>query len=332
MNVLVNTQVQETKWMELLERSKYATPFQTPECHKLYNESEGFSSDVFAVESDNEYKALVVVTVQKESGIKRFLSVRGIVYGGVVLLPNNSIYLENLIDKVRSFYKRKLIYLEIRNHFDYGEHAATFNKYGWNFNEHLNVIIDFQDKSIEDVMANMNYNRRRQIQHSYKHGAEVRLAKNEEEVKELFYILEDLYKNRVKLPLSPLSYFLDLYKSPVGKVFIVSHEGKVIGGAFCVYYDEMSIYTLYYAGLRGYHKKIYPTHLAVHGGIEYALENKLKMFDFMGAGKPDVDYGVRKYKMEFGGELVEHGRFLNVFNPFLYKIGMLGLELLKKIK
>jgi len=40
MNVLINNEVQEEKWMKLLEKSEFSTPFQTPECHKLYNDSE----------------------------------------------------------------------------------------------------------------------------------------------------------------------------------------------------------------------------------------------------------------------------------------------------
>jgi hypothetical protein len=49
----------------------------------------------------------------------------------------------------------------------------------------------------------------------------------------------------------------------------------------------------------------------------------------MGAGKPDIPYGVRDFKMEFGGELVEHGRFLCVRKPLLYWIGELGVKILK---
>jgi lipid II:glycine glycyltransferase (peptidoglycan interpeptide bridge formation enzyme) len=49
----------------------------------------------------------------------------------------------------------------------------------------------------------------------------------------------------------------------------------------------------------------------------------------MGAGKPDEPYGVRDFKAEFGGELVERGRFLCIRKPLLYKIGTLGVKWLK---
>ena len=51
----------------------------------------------------------------------------------------------------------------------------------------------------------------------------------------------------------------------------------------------------------------------------------------MGAGKPDDDYVVRDFKAKFGGQLVEHGRFLHVLNPLFYNIGKIGVKLLKKV-
>ena len=66
--------------------------------------------------------------------------------------------------------------------------------------------------------------------------------------------------------------------------------------------------------------------------MKYACDNGYAVFDMMGAGKPDEEYGVRDFKAEFGGELVEHGRFLCVTKPLLYKIGVLGVKILKKIK
>jgi hypothetical protein len=49
----------------------------------------------------------------------------------------------------------------------------------------------------------------------------------------------------------------------------------------------------------------------------------------MGAGEPGVPYGVRDFKSEFGGTMVEHGRFLCVSKPWLYKIGAMGVRILK---
>jgi len=65
--------------------------------------------------------------------------------------------------------------------------------------------------------------------------------------------------------------------------------------------------------------------------MEYAIENSIPMFDFMGAGKPNEKYGVREYKSQFGGTLVEHGRFLYVSNQFLYNLGKKAIQFMKKM-
>ena len=84
--------------------------------------------------------------------------------------------------------------------------------------------------------------------------------------------------------------------------------------------------------LKKYHKKIFPTHLAVTEAIAFGLENGLKLIDLMGAGRPDESYGVRDYKLKFGGDLVEHGRFIYILNPLFYKIGLFGIKIMRKFQ
>ena len=63
-----------------------------------------------------------------------------------------------------------------------------------------------------------------------------------------------------------------------------------------------------------------------------AAEHNMPRFDMMGAGKPDEAYGVRDFKAKFGGKEVEHGRWLAITKPLLYRIGVLGVKILKRFK
>jgi lipid II:glycine glycyltransferase (peptidoglycan interpeptide bridge formation enzyme) len=99
----------------------------------------------------------------------------------------------------------------------------------------------------------------------------------------------------------------------------------------CPILEGKVIYEMFVAGKDGQYKDIYPSILATYAAMKYANEHSIKRFDFMGAGKPDEAYGVREFKEKFGGELVEHGRFLCVLHPLLYKIGKLGVYVLKKL-
>ena len=58
----------------------------------------------------------------------------------------------------------------------------------------------------------------------------------------------------------------------------------------------------------------------------------LTEFDFMGAGLKTKPYSVRDFKSQFGGDLVEHGRYLKILNPLIYKVGKIGLNVLSKLK
>jgi lipid II:glycine glycyltransferase (peptidoglycan interpeptide bridge formation enzyme) len=332
MKLLKNKELNRDKWISLLRKSEFSTPLQSPEFYDLFNSVEDYSADVLAIEKDGEYKSLIIVTIQKEKGVKSFFSRRGIVYAGPLLIDSNQFILEFLLKEVNAFYKRKLIYLEVRNQKDYSSFMYIFNDYGWKHEEHLNVELTLENLDAESVLSGMKYNRRREIRLSYKENAIARPAKDEKEVNKVYDILKEMYRTRVKLPLFCYPFFLELYRSKIGKVFVVLHEDKIIGGSFCLYYDNMTMNTFYYTGLRNYHKKIFPTHLAVMSIIKFSIDNNLKMVDFMGAGKPNVDYGVRDYKLQFGGDLVNYGRFKIIYKPFMFNLGVWALKVLTKLK
>jgi lipid II:glycine glycyltransferase (peptidoglycan interpeptide bridge formation enzyme) len=225
----------------------------------------------------------------------------------------------------------KAIYFEVRNFHDFQFLRPAYEKSGWRYLPYLNVLLPLEGKSPREVLAGMKYNRRRELKLAQQYGAAGRLAQSEEEVRELYRILVELYRERVKVPLPQVDYFLSLYRSSTGKVFVVEHEQRLIGGAFCLCLEGQGIYTKYYCGIRDYHPKIISTHLAVWAAVEYGLQCGAKRLDFMGAGLKDREYGVRTYKMQFGGELVEHGRFVKMLDPWLYQIGKTGLSIMRKL-
>ena len=109
-------------------------------------------------------------------------------------------------------------------------------------------------------------------------------------------------------------------------------EGKVIGGIMCPILEGRCIYEWFVCGMDTEYRNQNPSVMATYAAMEYGNTHGLMRFDFMGAGEPGVPYGVRDFKAEFGGELVEHGRFLCVSKPIQYKIGVMGVKILKKMK
>ncbi len=170
---------------------------------------------------------------------------------------------------------------------------------------------------------------------------------SELDVREWYGILQELYRTKVKTPLWPVEFFVQAYKQGVGHFLLIRHEGKIIGGSMVVRKPTPNpslkggentmenigengvVYEWYECGMNAAYKEQYPSVMATWAGMQYAHEQGCARYDMMGAGVPGVPYGVRDFKAEFGGTLVEHGRWLYVAKPWLYSIGKAGVEMLK---
>jgi serine/alanine adding enzyme len=331
MRVIQNAEIEVSSWNSFLQKTSFSSPFQTPAFYNFYNSIPGYSANVFGIEDNGEIKALTVVTLQKEKGPKAYFSRRGIIYGGPLCISSEPNIIKLLLTFLNSFYKGKVIYLESRNFFDYNVINEAFVSSGWDFVPYLNFQLNLEGKTLDDLYGGMQYNRKREIRLSLQEGTTYHECKDDHNLVSVYDILKDLYKTRVKLPLPDLDFFRIMLNQGICKVFFVKHNDQIIGGSICPYLPGKAIYTYYYCGLRNYHKKIFPTHLAIVAAMDFAIKNSIKYIDFMGAGKPEEEYGVRSYKKEFGGELVEHGRFMKVLNPLMYNIGKIGLKIISKI-
>jgi lipid II:glycine glycyltransferase (peptidoglycan interpeptide bridge formation enzyme) len=175
----------------------------------------------------------------------------------------------------------------------------------------------------------MSEQRQRQIKKALKNGVVIAEPQSDQEVRDWYQILRQLYRQKVRTPLWSEAFFLQFYRNGVGKYLLVKYEGKVIGGMMCPIFAGQAIYEWYVCGLDETYREQYPSVMATYAAIEYAKQNGISLFDFMGAGVPDKPYGVRDFKMEFGGEVVEYGRYLYIRKPLMYKIGKWGVKILK---
>lgn len=318
------------QWRSLLEQSRYASFFQTPECYNFYAAQSCLKPFVFAIEQDGKLECVVVGYIQKEKGtIKGFLSRRAIINAGPLFTDNTDIRLiKSLMDSVRQELRGKVIYIEIRNFFNYNNFKQIFAQSGFDFIPHLNFQIDTPSEEI--VNSNLGKSRKRDIKVSLRDGATLVYNPTDSQVSDYYCILEELYKTKVKTPLFPLSFFTSLNNMEESHIILVEFDGKIVGGTVCVGFKGQPLYEWFACGEDGAYKNIHASTLATYGGIQYAAQNGYPIFDMMGAGKPDEGYGVRDFKAKFGGKLVEDGRYIAVLNPLLYEIGKLGVKILKK--
>ena len=270
--------------------------------------------------------------VQKDGGpVKRLLSRRAIVNGGPALSDDISEEeLEKLLKICIKGLKGKVIYLETRNFQDYSRWRHVFERCGFRYEPHYDFIID--TGSLETAEANLGKSRKRDIRTSLRDGATIVEDPSREQIEAFYRILQDLYDTRVKTPLFPLDFFLGLSRTGFSKFLLVEYQGEIVGGTVCVFDDE-TVYEWFACGRDDVAKSVFPSTLATWAGIRFAAESGRRRFDMMGAGAPgDGGYGVRDFKAKFGGELVEYGRFKYICNRPLYKIGELGVKVMKRLK
>ena len=325
--------VEKASWSELVRKSPVATWFQTEEAYTFYKSLSFFEPFALAVESDGQLKGVAVGYVQKEGGkFKGFFSKRAIILGGPLLSEDISdegleILLRELIDSL----KEKAIFLETRNFNDYGRWRAVFEKCGFAYEPHYDVHVD--TSSVEVINGRIDRNRKRNIKKAREKGVVVDENPTYEDLRSFYALLEILYRTKVKLPLYPFEFFEKLREVSSSRFFVAKKEdGEVIGGLVCVVLDGRAVYAWMACGEDQKYREMSPSVMVNYAGICHAAEQGCGRFDFMGAGKPDDGgYGVRDFKLKFGGELVEYGRFNYVCNPLLFNVGKLGVNLMKKL-
>jgi lipid II:glycine glycyltransferase (peptidoglycan interpeptide bridge formation enzyme) len=320
----------------LLKTSNTASIFQSITFYEFFSNQPNTESFVFTISENEEIIASVFGVIIYEQGIKKNLTKRAIIYGGPLVdheHKNVNSALSLLLSHLTKRLKGKAIYIETRNLNDYSIYNNIFLQNGFSYEPYVNYNIDISD--IEKTLMNFKSEKRRQIRKSLKSGVQIEIAKNKKEIVDLYDILFQLYNNKVKKPLPDLKYFTDLFdlfkKYDNGFVSILVYNEKIIGGSFCPIFKD-KIYDWYRCGLDNEYKNLYPSTLSVYAGMFIGNEKGCKLFDFMGAGNINVPYGVREFKSQFGGTLIEQGRYLKVLNKTKYKIGKIGLSIMQKIK
>ena len=328
--------IDSTEWQTLVHRSHTATWFQTEQAYRFYASlPEIMLPFVVAVrrgEEETSLRGICVGYVTKEkSPLKQFFSRRAIIIGGPMLAEDaTAAEVTALMDAVCQQLQSKAIYIETRNFNDYSRWKEAFKNAGFEYQPHLNFHVDTSSREILD--ANLGKGKKRDIRTTIREGAEIITEPTIEQVKAYYAILSRLYKAKVKTPLFAWTFFENLYRLPSAHFILVGLKGEIIGGTVCVELAGRALYEWFACGEDGLIKAVFPSSYATYAGMCYAADHACPLFDMMGAGKPEEEYGVRIFKAHFGGQLVEHGRFMHICNPLLYKTGTIGVKIMKNLK
>ncbi|MDH4211972.1 MAG: GNAT family N-acetyltransferase [candidate division WOR-3 bacterium] len=326
-------ELERHKWSDFVSHHPRGNVFQSCEMYDVYRDTEGYKPIFIAVlGDDDEVLGVLLSVIQTEkSFVLKDLTARAVIWGGPLVKDDDMSVMHALLSSYDDIVKSSVLYTEFRNLWDISDNHTSFEKNGYVRHEHLNFLIDLS-RGRDEVFAKLSSSKRRQVRRGLE-KAEIVIAEDESEITDYYGVLRDYYSEVIKKPLPPLSFFLNFHRilrpQEKGVTFLVKSNGETIGGIVCPItrnYDRNVIYELYVVGSRE-HDNLFPSVLATWAPIEWGARNGFDHFDFMGAGRPGVSYGVREFKAKFGGDMVSYDRFRKIHRPILNGFSQIGFRL-----
>lgn len=332
---IVNS-IDEQIWRSFVEEQSNANIFHTPEIFSVFQRVMGYQPQVYAaLNQDGNILAMVTpVLVSLRRGILQRLLTRAIAYGGAVYTPDQSgsNALQDVLQACDQELGGKSLYTEFRNLSDGNLIQATLSKCGYDYEDHLNFLIDISG-SPEQVMMNIGSRTRKNIRHGLRKGnVRIVLVNQETQLIDWYDLIKKSYQ-LAKVPLADFSLFKAAYEILVPKgmarFYLAVIDNNYAAATVELPYKD-KIYG-WYSGVDRNFASEYPGELLMWEILRWGAENGYKVYDFGGAGKPDEHSGVRDFKAKFGGQLVCYGRNIKVHSTFLLQLSKLGYGIYRKL-
>ena len=334
--MIIKKGIDKEEWGEFVYNHPYGNMFQTPEMLDVYKKTKNYEPVFLAVGNNaGEMSGILLAVIQKEySGVLGNFTARSIIHGGPLIKDDDPAVLGFTLKEYDKIINKKAIYSQFRNFRGWGDLKEIFIKNGFEYEDHLDILFDLK-KSEDDLWKEMKGTRRKGIKRSYNKGVEVRSIDltNNKIINEAYNIIHNVY-SKIKLPLPGEDFFKgaveimdrNKYLYTIGAFL----NAELIGVRFVLCYKNL-IYD-WYAASKDECLSSRPNDVLPWEIIKWGVNNGFDVFDFGGAGKPGIPYGVRDYKLKFGGQLVNFGRFIKVHNPLLMELGKAGLNLYRKFR
>jgi hypothetical protein len=329
-------EVERKLWSEFVAGHPDGNIFHIPEMFDLYISDDKYDPVfVSVVNPEKTICGLLIAYIHREyGGFLGELTSRAIIWGGPLIKGQDPEIAEMLLSEFNNICRKKAVYCQFRNLWDTDKYLNSFNNSGFKYEDHLNFLFDL-GKGEKLLWEKMHPTRRKQINRSIKRGITARIVEKlkQDELNSCYTILRLVYK-AARLPYPDLTFFQKAFhvlgECGYLKTIIAMFEGKIIGFRFFLSYRGM-LYDWYAGSMPEHHDK-YPNDLMPWELMKWGVVNGYSTFDFGGAGKPGVPYGVRDYKMKFGGDQVNFGRFEKINKPVFMRLATAGFKVWRLLK
>lgn len=332
MKILSGNSIDRQAWKTFVETHPKGNVFQTPQMFDVYQQTPGYLQQVIALEQDKQMVGLMMWVVMREKGVKARFSARSIIQGAPLAKDDKPEYIIAMLEAYEKLRDKGVIYTQVRNHFEMLTVNDAFQQCGYRFESHLNFIITLDNE--EDVWNRIGKGRIKQIKKAQKNGLYVDVYEpgqiTDELIAQGYEVIRSVYQ-RAGLPLTDLAQIQATNEQKLLVMFVVRNaEGEMLGCRFGLLYRD-SIYG-WYAGSYSQYYSLFPNDILIWETLRWGICKGYKTFDYGGAGEPNKPYGVRAFKQQMGGTLVNFGRYEKIHRPALFKIGVMGIKMMRIAK
>jgi len=334
MDITIKTgnEIDKTQWADFVSHHPKGSVFQTPQMFRCYEKTPMEEPFVIAAYHNAELVGILLAVIIREKGfLKRQFSTRSIILSGPIVKDDDSRILQTMLQAYDSLLPKKVIYSQIRNQFDQLCNCDTYRTNGYRFEPHLNFLIRLDNE--ENIWSRIGKGRLKQIKKAQKSGLTVAVYRNNEITSELLHkgysVIKEVY-HRANLPLVDYSQIeATRYEGILVMIVVRTKDGELAGCRFGLSFGK----TLYgwYAGSHKQYYPLYPNDLLIWETLRWACAQGYEVFDYGGAGSPNKPYGVRSFKQQMGGELVDFGRYEKVHCSWKMKIATKGYTIYRKL-
>lgn len=322
--------IDHTAWSALVADHPVGNVFQTPNYYSVLAITEHNTPIVVAAFCGEEMVGVVVGTVVTNgNNIAKWATARSIIIGGPIVKKNDIKVVTILLEAYRRLLPSYVIYTEIRP--IYSLQSLNIEDCGFKRVGHYNLMMDIT-RPVEELFEGMHKERKRNVKQAEKAGLVFREITEKVEIADVTQLIRKTYK-RKHVPMSYLGIFDIVYDKMSDYVHFFgawAADGKMIAGQVRLCYGQLMY--AWFAGSDETYFKQRPNDFLMWNVIRWGHEQGYALFDFGGGGSPDKPYGVRDYKLKYGCECRDYGRYIYVHRPATYFMAVYAYNMLQKIQ
>lgn len=315
--------IDPSKWNTFMVRNDHGSFFHSPEAYKLYNKL-GKGGFIGLINQNGDVLGICCFCVQSFGPFpfKQFFK-RIIINSNILVAEGNIQLLKIILTELISISKNISIYTEIRNIIA-SEAPEVFQHSGFVFKPHLNIVnyLEYDEAKMYNLLTPA---RKRGIKKAMTNNFSFKNLKwsSKNEIITGYKLIKETYRI-IKLPVPTIDvfHFINEDLSEKSRLFFALFDEN---DEMCVFLTgfifEKTFYG-YYVGSKNENSflKKRPLDLFYWELMKFLSKAGYSYLNWMGAGSPDKEYGVRDFKKQYGGKLFETGRFIYINRPILYKL------------